>query len=643
MTKRAFDLGLLAALSVLWTWPLALHFSDHVPGPPGDNFTCLWNLWWMRHVADNHWSGFFHSTYLFNPFGVDLVNHPHTALQGAISATLLSNLSVIQAQNVLVIGSIFLNAAAAYALAYDVSGQRRLALLAGVAFGDSPYIAAHLFGHFELLAAWVLPLFALFFRRALDRGSRWGAIVCGLCVSMAAYSSYYYVVYLALFAVTYTLAPWRCWQIECHARTSRRASSVRLAAVGAVALDVGVMLWIRLTGGGALRLAGSTIQMRTLANPLLIMWLLFLLWAIARWHVQVDVRRPPSRAVWRGTRALAITVVVFALASWPLIVEAYRLVASGRYVSQVYFWRSAPRGVDLTSFVAGHPYHPIVGGPVSRYYGAARLNVIEQVAWLGVVPLVVLGMPRGRWLDAEEARRWKVVLGVFLIWALGPFLSVAGVDLGLPLPETLARFVPLVENAHMPGRAMMGVYLALGVLMALRLAALDGIWKREGVQWALIVLLAFDYLNAPVPLTSLDRPVVYQRLASIGDGGAVIEVPFGIGDGLTAAVGAQSLRILYYATIHGHPLVGGFIGRMPPGVGRAYEQMPIVGNLLRLSNGQAAVDERPARAVPFRYVVLDTTAASPELAAYTHAALDLELIERAGDKELYAVRGTRPR
>ena len=84
------------------------------------------------------------------------------------------------------------------------------------------------------------------------------------------------------------------------------------------------------------------------------------------------------------------------------------------------------------------------------------------MGWLGIVPVVVLLMGRGQWFDTEEARRWKVVLVVFAIWALGPFLTVAGFDMGLPLPQALARFVPLVENARMPGRAMVCVYLALG-------------------------------------------------------------------------------------------------------------------------------------------------------------------------------------
>jgi len=40
--------------------------------------------------------------------------------------------------------------------------------------------------------------------------------------------------------------------------------------------------------------------------------------------------------------------------------------------------------------------------------------------------------------------------------------------------------------------------------------------------------------------------------------------------------------------------------------------------------------------------VLDTVAASPELIAYVHSALDLDLLEQAGGRELYAVQGAKP-
>ena len=161
--------------------------------------------------------------------------------------------------------------------------------------------------------------------------------------------------------------------------------------------------------------------------------------------------------------------------SLPLIAQAFRLALSGRYVSQTYFWRSAPRGIDALAPLAGNPFHPFYGGAVSALYERLGLDRIEAVGWLGIVPVVVLLIGRGTWFDPEEARRWKVVLIVFAIWALGPFLTVGGIDMGLPLPQALARFVPLVENARMPGRAMVCVYLALGVLMALRVAGLAGL------------------------------------------------------------------------------------------------------------------------------------------------------------------------
>ncbi len=628
-------------MAVVWTWPLALHFRDHIPGQPGDNYSFLWNLWWMRKALSAPELGFFQSSYLFSPFGVDLVNHPHTALQGYISATALAGLTVIEAENVYIIVSVFLNAACAYALAFDILRERRVALLVGFAFGGSPYVAAHLLGHFDLLTAWVLPLFALFLRRALNHGRILAAMGCGACAAIAAYSAYYHVVYLALFALAYTIAGWHAVRVSREPRRQGQALvTIRLALLGLLALDAFLILVIATGGGTSFTVAGVPISARSLHNPLLVLWLLACGWMITKWRVIVRVQRPPAEAFWRGMQALMITTAVFTVACLPLIAHAFKLASSGRYVSQVYFWRSAPRGVDALAPFMGNPFHPVYGGPVSRLYEALGLDRIEAVGWMGVFPIIVLMIGRGKWFDGEEARRWKIVLIVFGIWALGPFVTAGGIDMGLPLPQALARFVPIVENARMPGRAMVFVYLALGMLMALRWAARQTV-GRGFSRAAIIALLALDYLHAPIPLTALDRPVVYERLASIEDNGAVIEVPFGIGDGLTIGRGSQERRLLYHATIHGHPVVGGYIGRMPPMVARAYDGMPVVGNLLRLSNGEEPVKEEPPPALPFRYLVLDTRTASAELIDYVRSTLDMDLITSAGGKELYAVQGVK--
>jgi len=105
-------------------------------------------------------------------------------------------------------------------------------------------------------------------------------------------------------------------------------------------------------------------------------------------------------------------------ASLPLIVQAFRVAVSGRYVSQVYFWRSAPRGVDLAAFVSGNPFHPIFGATVSRLYAAAGLNRIEQVGWLGIGRSSCLMIGRGRWLDRKRPAAGCSCSAYFLVWAL---------------------------------------------------------------------------------------------------------------------------------------------------------------------------------------------------------------------------------
>src|SRR5205814_7861235 len=138
---HAAPLTIFAALAVVWTWPLVRHLSDSIPGDPGDNFSFLWNLWWMRHVRSTPGLPCFRTTFLFYPFGTTIANHPHTALPAFIAATALNGLSLAAAQNVILLANVFANMAGMYWLAWTFTRHRRAAVLAGVIFGTSPYFS----------------------------------------------------------------------------------------------------------------------------------------------------------------------------------------------------------------------------------------------------------------------------------------------------------------------------------------------------------------------------------------------------------------------------------------------------------------------------------------------------------------------
>lgn len=622
-----------------WTWPLAIHLRDAIPGEPGDNYSFLWNLWWMRHVLATPDLAYFHTTYLFSPFGTNLVDSSHTALPAIIAATVFGRWSVVTAQNVLLLIDVFANMAGMYALAWDITVQRLPAIIGAVLFGLSPYLAAHLPGHFELMAAWLLPAFALLLRRAVHRSSVGSAVGAGVVLTAAAYTVYYYVAYMGVFAVVYVLA-WSdafavTWPVRPRTPFVLR---LRRAFAGGIVLCAAGALIIVATGGGVIAAGPIAISATRPQNPLSLMWACALGWVVCARRPTIGMHRLDG--LRRALAPMAIVVAVFLVGSAPLILEAAQVIRHGEYVTPEYQWRSAPRGVDLLAPLLGHPLHPLTQAVSRRAYAAAHLDVVESTGWLGVVPVLLVFLMRPRASDRRDDLIWRVVGGAFAVWALGPFLTIFGFDTGLRLPAILMRFVPIVANARMPGRAMIGVSMALAVLIATRMSRATGRLRSPAIQWLVIALVVFEYFDAPIALTPLDRPAVYRTLARQAPG-AVCEVPFGVGGGLNPGVGAQDRRILFYATLHEHPIAGGYIGRMPKDTAERYERMPIAGALLRLSDGrpEAATASTPIDLTqsPCRYVVVNRASSSAALLEYV-GRLPVDLIESADGRDLYRLR-----
>ena len=219
------------------------------------------------------------------PFGTTIADHPHTALPALVAATLLKPASIVTAQNLLLLAYVFANLTSMYALVWDITHHRRAAVLAAVLFGLSPYLAVHLLGHFDLVAAWVLPAFALALRRALPGRSNAAAIAAGLVLAATAYIAYYYVVYTGFFTVVY-LAAW----VDCAAITRARqplttiAWRLRAVCLTGAIVSAALALAIALTGGrsfeaGAIRVSATTPQ-----NALTATWIFALGWIACAWR-----------------------------------------------------------------------------------------------------------------------------------------------------------------------------------------------------------------------------------------------------------------------------------------------------------------------------------------------------------------------
>jgi hypothetical protein len=275
-----------------------------------------------------------------------------------------------------------------------------------------------------------------------------------------------------------------------------------------------------------------------------------------------------------------VVLLVCAALTLPLGSALLDVVRAGDYTSPRILWRSSPPGADLLTLVLGHPRHALTGSYTTGAYAAVGIDVIEQSLWLGIAPILLLIVWRRHWVGAPEARTWVVLGALFLVLSLGPFLRLAGRDSGIPLPHAVLRYLPVLSNARMPGRAVIVVHLAVAMLLAIG-------WSRRrpvtAASLGLLGLILLDSLPGPSALYDLPRADRVDAALNASPGpGAVVELPTGVRDGL-GSDGDFDHRALVHQMAHGRPLVGGFVARLSPSISMHYEHDPVLRQFVELS------------------------------------------------------------
>ena len=223
--------------------------------------------------------------------------------------------------------------------------------------------------------------------------------------------------------------------------------------------------------------------MRSIRNPITAAWILALA-AIAwteRWRLRAVTLRPSHP----GYRADIAAIAAATIALLPLLVLGIRLWWHGHYVSQTYMWRSAPAGVDAATLFLGSPFHVLWGEHVRRAYDAFHIDPIEESGWIPISALVlaaaaVVSRP------GPAVRQWVIASAAFFTWALGPWLMLFGRQTPLMLPALFVRFLPVVANARIPGRAMVVVHLGVAMLAAIGFVRLTSAGRAKRiVAWCL--------------------------------------------------------------------------------------------------------------------------------------------------------------
>ncbi|HKP57285.1 MAG TPA: discoidin domain-containing protein [Polyangiales bacterium] len=204
--------ALYIGVAVVFTWPLLPKLGSVVPSDPGDPLLNTWILWWnSRHLPLT--AAAWNAPAFYPARGV--LGFSETLLGISVFTNPVQWLGAGPqlAYNLAFLLSFPLSAFFAFKLAYELTGRRDAAFLAGLAFGFHPFRVAH-FPQLQVLSGYFMPLGLYGLHRYLrDAKLRWlGCFALSWLLNGLANGYYllFFSVFVGMWIVWFT--PGRSWR-----------------------------------------------------------------------------------------------------------------------------------------------------------------------------------------------------------------------------------------------------------------------------------------------------------------------------------------------------------------------------------------------------------------------------------------------
>lgn len=285
------------------------------------------------------------------------------------------------------------------------------------------------------------------------------------------------------------------------------------------------------------------------------------------WHLATDRHRMlASQFLKYVALAFLLAFVLTAPILVPFVLESF----SGE-LAYLQAGGSGAYSADVLNFFTPSSDHPVLG-PLLRQLPIPIPGHKDDEA-LVYVGLVTIALAAVGWIGDLRQRGMWMALGLSAaILACGPFLKIGGqaVQLAIagrqwyiPLPYALLLRLPFYEWGRNPSRLVDTAMFSVAVLASYGtsslLTRLGALKSKMAFAAVLAAVILFEYaIVFPFPVGQTAIPDFYRLLAADKEDHAILDIPF---SGWSA-----SNTNMYYQTVHEHPIVGGFIHRVPVGV-----------------------------------------------------------------------------
>jgi len=571
-------ISLFAILSLLMTYPLIFHLTDHIPSDLSDPLYNVWVMAWDLHKFSTGLAGFWNTNIFFPHQGTLFYADSLIALAFLGAPVNWLSHNPILSYNILFILSFFLCGLGMYYLVFRLAGLRMAALISGLIFAFFPYRFAHI-SHLELLYFAWMPFCLLFCYQFFENPSFRNLLGIGFFYILQVYSCAYYGEYLALFLglfILYFAIKKGFWRMP-----GFWAKMVILLAVCSLALLPYFYPFLRIHKKmlffrpmWEVKFFSAELQ-HFLAVPA---WNLAWGWLAGNLGAQ-------EWQLYPGSVPLLLTVFLV-INKW----KGPKPEASSQPLPKkkkiFFFWDVA--NIILLAFLL------FVG--ISRGFkftlGELSISVhkLRNPFLLLILSLCLrialdqsLRFRLKKFLQATNLSQRFFLFIVILAWllSLGPIIRCFGREIISGPYGFLYEWIPGFRSLRVPSRfvvlMMFGLTALSGWGAAIFLEKFKSVKSKTLVSVILGMLILLDYASFPIPLARIragsEIPAIYSKVKNLPEDAVIIELPMPAHDWDEF----QEAIYVYYSIYHWKKILNGYSGFSPPGyriVREAMEYFP---------------------------------------------------------------------
>ena len=189
------------SVTLLYCYPVLGSFSTAMLGPPEDNMLSYWNLWWLQDKVLTGDGTLTCTSYLYYPEGTSMYYHAWTFYNLALASILGLFFSPAAVYNIIVLSTFPLAGIGAFLLVRYITKNSWIALLGGFIFAFSPFHVARVLHHANLSSLQFLPLFVLFFIKAIKGKGVRNIVLAAVFMLLNALCDWTYMIFCCYFVI----------------------------------------------------------------------------------------------------------------------------------------------------------------------------------------------------------------------------------------------------------------------------------------------------------------------------------------------------------------------------------------------------------------------------------------------------------